>query len=158
MEQLESNWTPVGLYMDSRQKIGWATTKGLHMEYVGEYKVLLDSEISQSKVWDHANFEGLPLISRLHRSLTLGLAFRFSGASSKIEVMSDPESTITLTGFSSIPPSNTIACVALEPRNKHPGSHDICCSKSIISPLSWFPSTPPLATSAVHIIFLANLL
>ena len=27
MEQLESNWTPHGLHIDSRQKIGWATTK-----------------------------------------------------------------------------------------------------------------------------------
>ena len=27
MEQLESNWTPHGLHMDSRQKIGWASTQ-----------------------------------------------------------------------------------------------------------------------------------
>ena len=27
MEQLESNWTPHGLHMDSGQKIGWATTQ-----------------------------------------------------------------------------------------------------------------------------------
>ena len=49
-----SNWTPTGLHMDSRQKIDWATTRkkmskvhmdsgdwpGLHMESVGEGKVL----------------------------------------------------------------------------------------------------------------------
>ena len=42
--EVESNWTPGGLQMDSRQKIGWATTKEkmskLQMEYVGECKVL----------------------------------------------------------------------------------------------------------------------
>jgi len=27
MEQLEASWTPDGLQMDSRQKIGWAATK-----------------------------------------------------------------------------------------------------------------------------------
>ena len=27
VEQPDSNWTPHGLHMDSRQKIGWATTK-----------------------------------------------------------------------------------------------------------------------------------
>ena len=27
MEQLESNWTPDGLQMDSRQKFGWDATK-----------------------------------------------------------------------------------------------------------------------------------
>ena len=36
MEQQDSRWTPVGLQMDSRQKIGWATTKEkmskLHMD------------------------------------------------------------------------------------------------------------------------------
>ena len=55
MEQLESNRTPHGVHMDSGQKIGWATTKkkmskvhmdsrdwpGLHMESVGDDKVLL---------------------------------------------------------------------------------------------------------------------
>ena len=44
MEQLESNWTPHGLHMDSGQKIGWDTTQKkmskVHMESVGEGRVL----------------------------------------------------------------------------------------------------------------------